>query len=82
MAVNQHIKRDGAWLCKKDVGHSKKYWRLQNTSHITFKEAHTADLGGHFFNKHTKHYVFCQDCVKRYYEILDGFDYVIVIDEN
>jgi len=67
-----HIKRDGAWLCKGDIGEWAKLNKKYNSGEISFKDAHSYTSDQH--EKHT-----CSECTKKYYEILDNLDEPIII---
>lgn len=68
-----HIKRDGNWMCgaSKGINVKKHYW-YKSHSHISFKDAHTANLNSKYA---------CTDCVKRYYLILSKLKNPIIIEE-
>ena len=74
----KHIRRDGAWLCKKDLPKPKPWHK--KAEHISFKEAHSADLNASFVYKNKEHRYFCGDCTKRYYEIVNNLADPIVIE--
>ena len=69
MAYQYHIKRDGAWLCKADIGGHKFFYKHE--SHIEFSEAHRTDLE----KTHC-----CEKCIKRYYEIVSTMNPQIIIE--
>ncbi len=62
-----HIKRDGAWIC----GKSRKAWSYSNQGTITFKQAHNLKLSG-----------CCEECKKRYYEILENLKGPIIVTQG
>jgi len=79
--MSTHIRRDGAWLCKKDVGKHKHWYKRD--SHIKFNQAHKIDvkvLTNSFLHNKQTYFYYCQECVKRYFEILDNLPDPIVVD--
>ena len=67
--MSYHIRRDGAWLCKKDITRSKTILKHLNERHVTFADAHK--MGNLKYC--------CKDCLKRYYEIVSNMDNPIII---